>query len=128
MFTPFNPFTLASSSIAFCWLPLPALATTPSFDGGEDKAFAKAALGGVTTHGRGFASAVAAYRLFACIAMVDPATNDEDVAGGVKDTFAGCGDKPSAEAFAGGGTTTPCGSEGAVAEAFRSALRRRRQR
>ena len=76
--------------------------TTDAFDGGEDEDFAKAAHGGGTTTRRGFASAVAGYRLFAGGAVA-PATSDEDeafakalVAGGAtttrrgtKDAFAG---------------------------------------
>ena len=72
--------------------------TTDAFDGGEDEDFAKAALVGRTTNGRGFANAVTGYGLFECTG-----TSDEDA------VFAKA-------LVAGGGNTTRRGTRDAFAE------------
>ena len=62
--------------------------TTDAFDGGEAEDFAKAALGGGTRTGRGFANAVAGYELFAGSALfLAPGIEDEAFA--KTDAFAG---------------------------------------
>ena len=118
--------------------------TTDAFDEGEDKDFAKPDLRGPITNERRFGRAVIEYDLSAITLGFDECvnkdcdkptlrgtTNGRDFASavdGYDPSFdaPSVEDKPSTETLTRGDERHPCGSEGAIHEAYRASLRWRR--